>query len=731
MAEILLKDFQIKAIKELNESFNKEPNEVVLKSCTGSGKTIILANFVDEFFKSNSKFVFIWLTPGSGDLEEQSKDKFDKFIHNCSTKLLSDVMTSGFEENDVCFINWELVTKEGNNALREGERKNLNEHIDYAHSSGLNFIIIVDEEHLNKTYKANDIINLFKPQKIIRASATPHSFGKATLVEIIEEAVIAEGLIKKMLVINENVEDGINIDSQIEYLIGKALNKQKTLKSEFERRKIQVNPLIIVQIPNNSDSLLEHIELYFISQGLSYENKRLAVRLADKKENLEDIEENDARPEAIIIKQAVATGWDCPRAHILVKLRDKMDESFEIQTIGRIRRMPQAEHYENDALDMCYLYTFDEKFTEGVKLHLGKGASEAKLLYLKDEYRKFKLTKEYKSSSPIGVDPKVARLAFYRYFKKKYNITNDLSKNKKILEAHGYNFSKDIIVHSVKGDVRLLNKDNIDHLNELNATVKLNTHQHGREFHKAVGLVGSEVGLPYEKMVVIIRNLFDMNSKYSNHVLNLETKEMYAFVLNNQKKLITDFSEANSDVGLQQEIDISYVGTMDFLIPKELIFTYNAKVPGRVFDKNVYDGYMSTGEPRSDTERLFEKYCQENQKIEWFYKNGDSGLEYFSIVFTDNAGKQRLFYPDYIISQGGQTWIIEAKGGESKSGANENIDKYAAKKANALKQYANQHSLNAGIVRLNRFDMELYVNKDSYTEDMSDDNWKHIDAIFI
>ena len=40
-----------------------------------------------------------------------------------------------------------------------------------------------------------------------------------------------------------------------------------------------------------------------------------------------------------------------------------MDETFEIQTIGRIRRMPEAKHYENDLLDSCYLYTLDEKRT--------------------------------------------------------------------------------------------------------------------------------------------------------------------------------------------------------------------------------------------------------------------------------------------------------------------------------------------------------------------------------
>ena len=39
-----------------------------------------------------------------------------------------------------------------------------------------------------------------------------------------------------------------------------------------------------------------------------------------------------------------------------------MSEDFEIQTIGRIRRMPEAKHYDIEVLDCCYLYTFDEKY---------------------------------------------------------------------------------------------------------------------------------------------------------------------------------------------------------------------------------------------------------------------------------------------------------------------------------------------------------------------------------
>ena len=78
--EITLANFQLKAIFDLMEAMEGLHNEIVLKSCTGSGKTIILTHFIDEYIKSNSRTVFIWLTPGKGGLEEQSKNKMDKYI---------------------------------------------------------------------------------------------------------------------------------------------------------------------------------------------------------------------------------------------------------------------------------------------------------------------------------------------------------------------------------------------------------------------------------------------------------------------------------------------------------------------------------------------------------------------------------------------------------------------------------------------------------------------------
>lgn len=734
---MILAEFQLNAIAALKEAMENDKQEIILKSPTGSGKTIILTHFMDEYCKSVPNIVFVWLTPGKGDLEEQSKAKMDKYIHNAQTKLLADVMTSGFAENDCCFINWEKLTKKGNNALKEGERKNFLEHIETAQNNGLQFKIIVDESHQNDSVKANEILEYFKTDKIIRTSATPKGFNKdaVTFIEVPESEVIASGLIKKLLIINENFQKDENTDDQITFLLDKALEKHRVLKSAFLQRNSNVNPLIVVQLPNKNDVLLEQVEKYFEGKQITYENGSLAIWLSDKKENLDGIENNDAQPIAVIIKQAVATGWDCPRAHILVKLRDNMNETFEIQTIGRIRRMPEAKHYGNDLLDSCYLYTLDEKFTEGVRSEMGKSALDAMKLYLKSEYKNFTLKGEYKSDlTTVARNSQQALIAIAQHFEKTYRTDNNYQSNKTRLETNGYVFSTDIVRHTVTGDVHQLSQSEFNKLNDINLSETLNTHKHGREFHHHVANIGLKIGLSYDQMNIIIRRLFGKKDKYEKRILELEIRELYAFAINNSDRLRNDILQAMAaDLKQTSLPSANQITENDFHIPQETIFTYDGKSKTQeICDKNVYKGYLISAEPRSDSERAFEKFCENCKNVNWFYKNGDKGGEYFSIVYTDNSGKLKSFYPDYIVGlANGETWIIETKGGFSRTGESEDIDKFSPKKFEVLKAYLQKHNLKGGFVRKDKQSQELCICTDQYSDDIYGNDWNLLKKVFL
>ena len=536
--------------------------------------------------------------------------------------------------------------------------------------------------------------------------------------------MIAEGLIKKMLVINEDFPQSLQVENQIDFLLDKALSKQRVLHSAFLNKKVDVNPLIVVQIPNKNEVMLDEIERWFEGKGITYENGSLAVWLSKKHENLDGIEENASSQIAVIIRQAVATGWDCPRAHILVKLRDNMNETFEIQTIGRIRRMPEAMHYESELLDSCYLYTLDEKFMAGVRSSLGKGALSACTLYLKQEYRTFSLISEQKSGLATTRNPAAALLAVHQYFAETYHIDGKTKSNLTRLETAGYIISDYIVDFTKSGSVSVLNQEQIKSLNNIRILTDLNTHIHGREYHHCVAEMGLKVGLEYSQMNAILRRLFDRNTRYYNKILSLETREVYAFVLNNSQRIMADIQKAMAFMLKQQLLKSPKITTVPFHIPQSCLFTFDAENKLQVeLRKNVYEGYLSSAEPRSSSEKKFESFCENCKGIEWFYKNGDKGAEYFSIVYMDSFEKQKTFFPDYIVSLNGETWIIETKGGFTRTGKSEDIDLFSPRKFEILKEYLNKHSLKGGFVREDKRSMELCICIDKYSDEINSSNW--------
>ena len=737
-------NFQLQAIEKLFEGMSSDKKDIVLKSCTGSGKTIILTKFMYEYCQYNEKIVFVWLTPGKGELEEQSKAKMDRYIHNANTKYLSDVMTSGFEAGDFCFINWEKLTQSGNTAMREGEYTNFLEHLEQAKDNGLIFVGIIDESHSHSTAKTKQVIDYFNPIKIIRSSATPtYDENSVFLIEVSEADVIAEGLIKKQLIINENFPQNLQVKDEVEYLLEKAMKKRVDIHQAFSNLDASVNPLIVIQLPNSSDAMLSDIEKYFEALGITYENNQLAVWLANKKQNDEGISENNAKPIAIIMKQAISLGWDCPRAHILVKLRDNMTETFYIQTIGRIRRMPEVMHYENELLDSCYLYTFDSDFTENVKSKFGNSFNADKL-FLKQEHKDFNILCEQKAHIQKPISPANVLERVSDFLKNKYNLSGNKITNKTRFQTAGYIFSENIIDKTKSGSVAYLSGNEIKDLNDINVSIPLNTHKHGRDYHHYVADIGKTVSLQYNYINTVILRLFrdeqdtkKEQNKTKYKLLSLPVRELYAFVINNTDQLKTEFIEAMSTKTAHQQTFAVPISEKVFSFPKETWFTYDVRSRSqKEMSKNVYVKYRDSAEPRSASEKVFEKYCEQSANILWWYKNGDKGDQYFSIVYEDAFNKQRSFYPDYIVKTSDETlWVIETKGGYSRTGQSEDIDKFTARKFKDFRrfidQYSKKYNLKGGFVRHDRQSFELLIAVDEYNDDIQHRCWALLRDVIV
>ena len=724
-------EFQTQCVEFLIEKTVETTSKQVItvKAPTGAGKTIILIKYVDEFLKNTAgNTAFVWLCPGKGNLEEQSKARMEEVTPYIDTRNLMYSMMAGFEPGSVTFINWGLVTKRGNTALKDSERSNLFEKIAEAHKDGTEFVVIIDEEHLNNTKKADDVINAFAAKNIIRVSATANKVPHQEYYEISEEDVIDAGLITKAIYVNEGVDDSKEIQDDYEYLLDLADEKRKAIAKAYEKEDVNVRPLVLIQFPMGQLETIKAVEKKLAGMGYTYDNGMVNIWMSDEKIVSDDLTDLDGSPSFLLMKQAISTGWDCPRAKILVKLREGGSEDFQIQTIGRIRRMPEGKHYGMNILDYCYIYTLDTQYKIGLLSSLDK-AYQVRRLFLRDEAKGFTLTKEMRDLDFDGLGERETLEKVYDYFKKSYKLGSDKNINRENLEAGGYDFSHEIdskILQGVFRTTESLAQGSMD--NRIKVKTTVNTHTHGIYLLHSVDEIKKATGMQSQKVKNILRRMFSKGKKKKYKLIELENSDFYAFVINNVKQLKIDFKKVTSQMGGTQLSLKLEPKVTQFCIPEMEVYKFSEVKHRTLMRMNAYREYTNefvTDKTRSLPERLFERYCENNDKVEWVYKNGDTGQQYLSIVYMDGISKQWLFYPDYIVHlKDGTDWIIETKGGES-SGHSKNIDMQIENKFIAFKQYAKKYNLHWGFVR--DIDEELFINNTEYVEDMSDDSWKPLE----
>lgn len=738
---IELKNFQQKLVNKLLRFTAPEygVKEMVIKSPTGSGKTITLLEWMDTYIAStHDNVAFVWFTPGAGELEEQSQDKAKNFS-SIKEQSLADALLQGFGKDTATFINYESVVGKNKNAmLTDSERENLEDKIEKAFESGRHFILVIDEAHRNDTNKARDIISRFKASKTVRVSATiedPKVPDKIEFYEVTEEEVIESGLITKSVIVNEGIEKFIDanpdISREFELLFESAELKRKEMVQGYTENNIAgINPLVLVQLPDKSESepeLVSRIEDYIQTKLYkTYEDGKLGIWLADQKRNYLNVQELDNGVEYLIIKQAIATGWDAPRAKILIKIREKMGDTFTIQTIGRIRRMPEPlkGHYDVDILDNSYIYTFDNDFLNGAFGQKGVG-TPTPILERKDIAKDFKLVSERVLDLHAGQDEKAVRENLYQGLVREWNLTNDIELNKQNLENQGIKFGSSIANTYKQGRFDTL--EHSDRLRNRERKVEADFRANRLDLLHAYHELDRVTHLKVSQVEALLRRFFMDDKRPNKHkLLKLKANEWTAFILNNWRELRKVFREA--DIHPATSMRFPEIRENEFSIPKNVRYIYNPKLEKTVVETNVYKGYESRIIKGSEAEHLFENYIEQHKDVvEFVYKNGDKGTEYFSLVY-DTASSSHHFYPDYIVKmKNGDIYIIETKGGENAKGEDKNVDEYAPLKYEALKAYLDKYNLKGAFVR-DIVGALRYLNEGEWKDNMSE--WYPIDELF-
>ncbi|HET6995765.1 MAG TPA: DEAD/DEAH box helicase family protein [Chitinophagaceae bacterium] len=219
--------------------------------------------------------------------------------------------------------------------------------------------------------------------------------GRSSLPAVTVDAsrVQDSGLLKDTIVLDIPDEATGDFDT---VLVRRAADKLRESTHEWTAYTTQqetgetVLPLMVLQVPNtpNPSDIGRALDTIF-EQWSDLEETSVAHVFAEHKTltfgkySVPYIEpqrvQDNTSIRVLIAKDAISTGWDCPRAEVMVSFRPASDQTYIAQLLGRMVRTPLARRIPgNDKLNSvdCLLPKFDKKTVEAVVKVLREGGGD-------------------------------------------------------------------------------------------------------------------------------------------------------------------------------------------------------------------------------------------------------------------------------------------------------------------------------------------------------------------
>ena len=721
---MILKDYQDKAVSQLvdhaYEALNLHDNrhQILLKAPTGAGKTVMIASFLRQIIEEINlrdyprDLAFIWLAPNT--LHAQSFVSLEKFYADTQEircLKIEHLVQNRLIRNDLLFLNWQSVDKGGNLFIKENEKQfNLSSVVENTIGKNLELIVIIDEAHLSAFTgeQAKKVLALINAKIELSVTATPTQ-KPDRIVHVPRQKVVEAQMIKKGVNLNIGIQEMFGSSSHVtEMLLKTAYLQRDKIEIAYQKLGIDINPLLLIQLPSENKtlsqedrSIREKVTEILIHE-FNIRSNELAVWLSEEKQYMDYIEKNNAHQKVLIFKQAIAQGWDCPRAAVLLIFREMKNNSFGVQTVGRILRMPQQKHYQNNLLDYGFVYTnIDNKIIQIVKDDLDY--FETKTAFRREGFDYEALTNSYiiNDRSSDGV----LNTQFSVIFRQ---IAEDVFKIKQVPER------------------TLQNQSIVEQIDEQT--------QHNRQvLSNLLWDINTD-----NKPIKIISDMLDIKTYESNTYIEVQTVD---FVPTNAEELaknfkkfcfmsITKLNRSKSYKKLAQtliefgeyyfeftEQEIQKICLRNQQKVQELIYlalerfdtwqkakgnekrrmeTENWEVPVQRLYEDIYKEQKNIKihaltpffelQNASRPEKEFVKFLEKNETyLDWWYKNGDKGKEHFAISYQNSRGETALFYIDFVLRlKSGKIALFDTK--------TPNSDSEAAAKHNALLQYCEQEN---------------------------------------
>lgn len=382
---------------------------IVLSSPTGSGKTTTIAAVMEWLYKGHDSYpadpkaVFLWLSD-SPELNQQSREKIatqsSVFREHDLIMVEPPFSQECFQPGRIYFLNTQKMGKESLLTKPGDEREfTIWQTIqNTAQSAREHFYVIIDEAHRGMNEKPREvqaaatIVQRFikgyaeggmQPLKlIIGMSATPDRFdtlvrgtGRTVRpVEITADAVKESGLLKDEIVLFYPDDDQPADWSLLEQSVVQWQRFTKEWESYCQSQKLDtvVRPVLVIQVESGSKTQLTHTDLGQVVRVVERTVGRLPdgawahafqedidIEAGGQKIRKLDVSkiESDPLVQVVLFKMSLSTGWDCPRAEVLMSFRRAQEYTYIAQLVGRMVRTPLARSIEsNDFLNTVSAY---------------------------------------------------------------------------------------------------------------------------------------------------------------------------------------------------------------------------------------------------------------------------------------------------------------------------------------------------------------------------------------
>lgn len=355
------KDLQNRAVSQMVAMLARDRKEYTVKAPTGSGKTYMMADFMNRILATNNNIVFLVSSLSKSELAEQNYNAFCALAQNGTFPKLNPYLinseTSGEgsifipTDHNVYVLPRDLY-KDKSKLKEEGTFLNFLSEIrgDLLKGTAGKIIYVIKDECHIATKNLDELGDFFSV--VINFSATPKLSRKQLPdVEISNTDAEEAKLIKKVAFQPETD----TLDA--------ALDKFEEIKADYTN-KLRVNPCFIIQISNKDKAEEElnnnifptlnntkHQDLKWVyitgdqsGKGCRTNDSGLnKLKVSEWKEYMKGQESSIS---VIIFKMVISEGWDIPRACMLYQVRDTQSKQLDEQVMGRVRRNPRLLDFE-------------------------------------------------------------------------------------------------------------------------------------------------------------------------------------------------------------------------------------------------------------------------------------------------------------------------------------------------------------------------------------------------